>query len=95
MATVLEECSTEEQSSFMRLLWEKALNAKDINKEMFPVYVGKYLSRKEVYNWVANVSLMTKRLKRRCGSRLLCCEFRRTGKEMGQSINVGGGYIEK
>jgi hypothetical protein len=38
----------------------------------------------------ANVSLMTKRLKRRCGSgwdngqKLLCCGFRRTGKAMGQ-----------
>jgi hypothetical protein len=32
MATMLEECSTEEQSSFMRSLWEKELNAKDIHK---------------------------------------------------------------
>jgi hypothetical protein len=35
---------------------------------MLPVYDGKYLSRKAVYNWVANVSSMTKKLKRRCGS---------------------------
>jgi hypothetical protein len=35
---------------------------------MFPVYGGKCLSRKAVHNWVTNVSLMTKRLKRRCGS---------------------------
>jgi hypothetical protein len=34
----------------------------------FPVYGGKCLSRKAVQNWVANISLMTKRLKRRCGS---------------------------
>jgi hypothetical protein len=69
MATVLEEYSTEEQLSAVRFfLWAKGLNAKDIHKEMFRVYVGKCLLRKAVYNWVTNVSLMTKRLKRRCGS---------------------------
>jgi hypothetical protein len=46
-------------------LWAKGLNAKDINKEMFPVYGGKCLSLKAVHNWVANVLLVTKRLKRR------------------------------
>jgi hypothetical protein len=49
-------------------LWVKGLNAKDIHKEMFPVYGGEGLSRKAVHSWVANVSLMTKRLKRWCGS---------------------------
>jgi hypothetical protein len=68
MATVLEACITEEQRSVVRFLWTKGLNAKDIHKEMFPVYVGKCLSRKAVHNWVANVSVMTKRLKWRCGS---------------------------
>jgi hypothetical protein len=33
-------------------LWAKGLNAKDIHKEMFPVYGGKCLSRKEVHTWV-------------------------------------------
>jgi hypothetical protein len=46
----------------------KWLCAKDIHKEMFPVYDGKCLSRKAVHNWVTNVSLMTKKLKRRRGS---------------------------
>jgi hypothetical protein len=50
MATVLEECITEEQHSVLRFLWTKALNAKDIHKEMFPVYDGKCLSRKAVQN---------------------------------------------
>jgi hypothetical protein len=50
---------------------------------------------------MAKVSLMTKKLKRRCGSAetavksLLCCGFRRTGKAMGQVTSVGGGYVEK
>jgi hypothetical protein len=65
MATVLEDYNTKERCAF---LWEKILNAKDIHKEMFPVYGGKCFSRKAIHKWVANVSLMTKRLKRRCGS---------------------------
>jgi hypothetical protein len=63
MATVLEECITDEQRSAVRLLWVKGLNAKNIHKRMHPVYCEKCLSRKAVHNWVANVSLMTKRLK--------------------------------
>jgi hypothetical protein len=30
----------------------EGLNAKGIHKEMFPVYGGKRVSRKAVYNWV-------------------------------------------
>jgi hypothetical protein len=67
MATVLEECTTDEQRCYA-LLWAKGLDAKDIHKEMFPVYGGKCLSHQAFHNWEANVSLMTKRLKRKCGS---------------------------
>jgi hypothetical protein len=66
MATVLEYI-TEEQRSVVRFLWVKGLNAKDIYKEIFPLYDGKCLSGKAVDNWVADVPQMTKRLKRRCG----------------------------
>jgi hypothetical protein len=68
LATMLEEFTTKEQRSVVCLLWEKGLSGTDIHKEMFPVYGGKCLSRKADHSWVANVSLMTKRLKRRCGS---------------------------
>jgi hypothetical protein len=52
----------EKQRSFLSFfLCTKGLNAMDIHKEMFPVYVGKCISRKAVHNWVANVSLMMKR----------------------------------
>jgi hypothetical protein len=84
MATVLE------QRSFVRFLWTKGFVAKDIHKEMFPVYGGKCLSRKADHTWVANVSLMTKRLKWWCEvaettvKGLPCCGFRRTGKAIGQ-----------
>jgi hypothetical protein len=38
MATVLEECTTEEQRSVVLFLWAKGIGAKNIRKEMFPVY---------------------------------------------------------
>jgi hypothetical protein len=68
MATVLEECTIEEQCSVVLFLGAKGLNVKDIDREIFSVYSGKCMSRKAVHSWIANVSLMTKRLKRRCGS---------------------------
>jgi hypothetical protein len=68
IATVLEEYNTEEQRSVVRFLREKLLRANDIHKEMFPVYGGKCSLRKLVHNWVEKISLMTKRLKLRCGS---------------------------
>jgi hypothetical protein len=53
MATVLEGCTTEDKCSIVRFfLWAKGHNAKDINKEVFPVYSGKYLSRNAVHSWV-------------------------------------------
>jgi hypothetical protein len=35
MATVLEECTTEEQPSVVRFLWAKELIAKDIHNVMY------------------------------------------------------------
>jgi hypothetical protein len=66
MATVLE--SVLSKSSVLLcvfVLLEKGLNAKDIHKEMFPIYGGKCLSRKAFQNWVTNISLMTKRLQQK------------------------------
>jgi hypothetical protein len=47
---------------YVFFLWEKRLNAKDINKGCFLFMVG---SVRRVHSWVANISLMTKSLKRR------------------------------
>jgi hypothetical protein len=68
MATVFEGCTTQYLRSAVSFLCAKGLSAKDIHKEMFPVYGGKCFSRKAVHSWVAKVSLMMKRLKRTCGS---------------------------
>jgi hypothetical protein len=51
MATVHEKYPTEKQRSVVRFSAGKGLNAKDIHKEMFPVYGGKCLSRKAVHSW--------------------------------------------
>jgi hypothetical protein len=68
MATVLEECIPKSNVLLcVFFVCEKGRNAKDIHKEMFPVYGRECLSRKTVHNWVANVSLMTKKLKLRSG----------------------------
>jgi hypothetical protein len=48
MATVLDEYTTEEPRSVVCFLWAKGLDAKDIHKEMFPLYGAKCLSRKVV-----------------------------------------------
>jgi hypothetical protein len=53
---LLEEYNTEEQLSVVRFLWAKGLNAKDIHKELFPIYCGKCLSRKAVHNWLHKFS---------------------------------------
>jgi hypothetical protein len=62
------ERTTGKQRYVVLVSWAKGLDAKDIHEEMLPVYGRKCLSRKAVHNWVANVSLMTKRLEPRCGS---------------------------
>jgi hypothetical protein len=52
MVTVLdEECTTQEHRSVMHFLWAKRFSAKDIHKEMFPVYGGKCVSQKAVHKW--------------------------------------------
>jgi hypothetical protein len=94
MATVLEVSTTEEQRYVVRFLWAKELSAKDIHKEMVPVYEGKFLSRKAVHNWVEKLFQGRSKVAddARPGAevvettvkRLLCCGFRRSGKALGQ-----------
>jgi hypothetical protein len=87
---------------FCAFLWAKGPNAKDMNKEMFPVYGGMCLSRKAVHNWVANVSMMTKKFKRRCRSGwdnsqkdFYAAGFDALIKRRDKCIKVGGRYVEK
>lgn len=52
MATVLQQCTTEEQRAVVRFLWAKGLLPKEIHKEMSQIYAEHCLSRMAVYNWV-------------------------------------------
>ena len=94
MATALEECTTEDYSSVVNFfLWAKGLNAKDIHKEMFPVYGRKCLTRKAVQHWVKTLSQgrlkvadngpLNAELADTAVKRLLRCVFRCSGKAMG------------
>jgi hypothetical protein len=75
-------------------LWAKELNAKDIHKEIFPVYCEKCLSRKTVYNWdekfsqghpkVADDARPSAEVAETTVKRYLRCGFRGAGKAMGQ-----------
>jgi hypothetical protein len=61
-------CTTEEQPSGVRFLLEKGLSAKDVHKEMFPVYGGEGVCRVKLFKTGYKISLMMKGLKRRYGS---------------------------
>jgi hypothetical protein len=66
----------------------------DIHKDMFPVYGGKCLSRKEVHKWVEKFSQGRSKnaddarpaaeVAEITVERLLCCGFQRIDKAMGQ-----------
>jgi hypothetical protein len=77
-------------------LCAKELNAKDIHKEMLPVYGGKCLPRKAVHNWVekffeglskvADDGRPGAEVAETTVKRLLCFGLRRTGKAMGSML---------
>ena len=56
MAAPLSTCNKIEQRGFVRFLWAKNMEAKDIHKEMLPMYGEHCLSRQAVHNWVQKFS---------------------------------------
>ena len=48
----LSTCTTIEQRGIVRFLWAKKMEAKDIHKEMLPMYGEHCLSCQAVHNWV-------------------------------------------
>jgi hypothetical protein len=56
MVTVLTECTIKEQCAIVHFLWAKGLPAKDIPKEMLPVYADKMVSHKAMHSWVKKFS---------------------------------------
>ena len=56
MAAPLSTCTKLEQRGVVRFLWAKIMEAKDIRKEMLPMYGEHCLSRQTVHNWVQKFS---------------------------------------
>jgi len=56
MAAPLSTCTTIEQRGIVLFLWAKKMEAKDIHKEMLPMYGEHSLSRQAVHNWVQKFS---------------------------------------
>jgi hypothetical protein len=100
MATVLEECITEEQGYVVLFLRAKGLNAKDLHKEMFPVYGGMCFSRKAVQPWLQRfadeeVETEVKKWLRQLSKYFCAAGFDALVKGWDKRINVGGAYAEK
>ena len=56
MAAPLNTCTTIEQRCFVQFMWTKGTAAKDVNKEMLPMYGEHCLSRQAAHNWVQKFS---------------------------------------
>ena len=56
MAAPLSTCTKIEQRGVVRFLWAKNMEAKDIYKEMLPMYGEHCLSCQAVHNWVQKFS---------------------------------------
>jgi hypothetical protein len=105
MATVLEECTTEEKHSVVCFFLAEGLSAKDIHKEMFPVYSGKCFLCKEVLNWVKKFShrrtkvaddeTEVRKWLRQQSKGFYAAGFDALVKRWDKCINLGGGYVEK
>jgi hypothetical protein len=89
----------------VRFLREKGLNSKDIYKEIFPVYGGKCLSRKEDRNWVEKrgkgfadeeeVETEVQKWPRQQSRDFYVAGFDALVKRWDKCINVGRGHVEK
>jgi hypothetical protein len=89
----------------VRILLAEGLRAKDIQKEMFPVIVGKYLSRKVDHHWFMDFFHGCSKLQimkqegrkwlRQLSDDLYAMSFNALVKLCGKCINVGGGHVKK
>jgi hypothetical protein len=87
------------------LEWAKGLNAKDVHKEMFSVYGGKYLSCKAVHKWAEKCSkrfadedevvMEVQKWLRQQAKDFYAVGFDALVMQWDKHINVGGGYVEK
>jgi hypothetical protein len=94
---VLEEYTIEEQRSVVRFLWAKVLNAKDVHKEIFPVYGEKCLLRKAIHKWVRKRFADDEEVETEVRTWLIqeSVGFDTLAKQWDKCISVGEGYVEK
>ena len=108
MAAPLSTCTTIEQRGVVRFLWTKKMEAKDIHKEMLPMYGEHCLSRQAVHNWVQKFSEGRTRIEDDDGvERAVRAWFRQKPKEFYDAgfqglvkrwekcLNLYGDYVEK
>jgi hypothetical protein len=92
MTTVIEYTTGEQPSTVLCVIFVgKRLVAKNIHKEIFHVYGGKYLSRKAVHSWFeklgkrfADDEEFEMGVRKSLRQEPPCRGFRHTGKAMGQ-----------
>jgi hypothetical protein len=105
MTNVLEDVLQKSSVLLRVLLWAQGLNAEDIHIEIFPVYGGKYFSRKAVHNWVEKFSQGPSKVTDDARPSMEVAEIRVKNfyaadynalvKRWDMCINVGGGCVEK
>jgi hypothetical protein len=105
MATVTEGVYYRKALFYCASLWAAGLNAKAIHEEMFPVYGGKYMSRKAVHNWVQKrgirfpddeeVETEARKRLRQKSKDFHSVGFDALVKRQDKRINVDGGYAEQ
>jgi hypothetical protein len=91
MMTMLEECPNEQQHSIVLFFFFSVSKWTQCKGKKYFLFMGvKCFSSETVHTWVANVSLLTKKLKggaqvaETTVKRLIFCGFLHTGKVMGQ-----------
>jgi hypothetical protein len=90
-----------EQRSLVHYLWAKGLDAKDIHKEIFPVYDGKFVSRKAVQPWWQSfaddkeVETEVRKWLRQQSEDFHTVGFDALVKRCDKCINIGGRCVEK
>ena len=105
MAAPLSTCTKIEQRDVVRFLWAKNMEAKDIHKEMPPMYGEHCLSRQAVHNWVqkfseGRTSIEDEHRAVRAWFRQQPKEFFAAGfqglvKRWDKCLNLYGDYVEK
>ena len=105
MAAPLSTCTKIEQRGVVRFLWAKNMEAKDIHKEMLPMYGEHCLSRQAVHNWVQKFSEWRTSIEdehravrawfRQQPKEFFAAGFQGLVKRWDKCLNLYGDYVEK